>query len=386
MLRTRRILSKRLTALSALSMAALAAPVARAQEHAAGSSQSGLGSALDSLDAAFGTYLVGPIAKVLMFDLIAWDDPQTGAKLPFIVAWLILGAIFFTFRFGFIHVRGFAHALRVIRGDFDDPDDPGEVSHFQALSSALSATVGLGNIAGVAVAVKMGGPGALFWMVVAAFFGMSSKFAECTLGQMYRHVDENGRVLGGPMRYLEAGFAELGARGPGKLLAVLFAALCVGGSFGGGNMFQANQSLEGMAHLIPWLSTPLGSVTYGIVLAALVGLVIVGGIQRIGQVASKIVPLMCGLYLVAGVFILVTHISEAAGALQLIVTRAFNPEAVGGGVIGVLAVGFQRAAFLERGRRRLRGDRSLGRRDRGARARGLGGFHRPLHRHHGRLL
>ncbi|MDH5491747.1 MAG: alanine:cation symporter family protein, partial [Myxococcales bacterium] len=167
---------------------------------------------LDRLDSAFGEYLVGPMASVLFYDLVFWDnDPPPGApedadtKAPFIVVWLVFGAVFFTFRFTFVNIRAFGHAIAVTRGAYDNPDDPGEVSHFQALSSALSATVGLGNIAGVAVAVGMGGPGAVFWMVVAGFFGMSSKFAECTLGQLYREVDPRGNVSGGPMRYLYKG-------------------------------------------------------------------------------------------------------------------------------------------------------------------------------------
>ncbi len=297
------------------------------------------------LDAGFGRVVVAPIATVLMFDLVFWDDPENGAKLPFIVGWLILGAVFFTFRFRFINLRGFTHAIRVIRGDFDDPEHPGEVSHFQALSSALSATVGLGNIAGVAVAVKLGGPGALFWMVIAAFFGMSSKFAECTLGQMYRNVDDQGTVLGGPMQYLKRGFAELGAAGPGKAIAVFFAVLCIGGSFGGGNMFQANQSYQGLIALAPSLDSGMAKIIHGAVLALLVGIVIIGGIKRIGQVAAAIVPLMCGIYLLAGVTVILVNAGAIPEAFGLIFERAFNPQAVSGGVVGVLALGFQRAAF-----------------------------------------
>ncbi|MCA9576719.1 MAG: alanine:cation symporter family protein [Sandaracinaceae bacterium] len=303
---------------------------------------------IEAVDAQFGRWVVVPIASVLMKDVWFWDDggdPTDNTKVPFIVAWLILGAVFFTFRFRFINVRAFTHALRVVRGDFDDPSHAGEVSHFQALSSALSATVGLGNIAGVAVAVKLGGPGALFWMVVAAFFGMTSKFAECTLGQMYRSVDETGRVLGGPMQYLKRGFAELGMTRLGKVMATLFAVLCIGGSFGGGNMFQSNQSYQGVIQIIPALDNAAGKLIYGVLLAALVGVVIIGGIKRIGQVASAIVPLMCGLYLIAGLIVLVTNVSAIPAAFALIFERAFAPQAVSGGVVGVLAVGFQRAAF-----------------------------------------
>lgn len=306
------------------------------------------------VDQEFGRIVVAPIAAVLMFDVWFWDNPadpddpvaaQDNTKVPFIVMWLILGAVFFTLRFRFINLRGFTHAFRVVRGDYDDPSHPGEVSHFQALSSALSATVGLGNIAGVAVAVKLGGPGALFWMVVAAFFGMTSKFAECTLGQMYRSVDDTGRVLGGPMQYLKRGFAELGQTKLGRFMAAGFAVLCIGGSFGGGNMFQSNQSYQGVIQIIPALDNAPGKLIYGVVLAVLVGMVIIGGIKRIGQVASAIVPIMCGLYIAAGIIVLVTCFADIPAAFALIFERAFAPQAVTGGFVGVLAVGFQRAAF-----------------------------------------
>ena len=221
-------------------------------------------------------------------------------SLPAVVIWLVFGAIFFTFRMGFISIRGFGHAIKVVRGDFDHEEDEGEVSHFQALSSALSATVGLGNIAGVAIAVAVGGPGAIFWMVMAGFLGMSSKFTECTLGQMYRTKDASGATLGGPMRYLDVGLAELKMGGLGKVLAVLFAVMCIGGSFGGGNMFQANQSFVAVSDLIPFLGeSEYGALVYGIVLAILTGIVILGGIKSIGKVAEIIVPmpLWCPLLL-----------------------------------------------------------------------------------------
>ena len=299
-----------------------------------------------SLDQWFGNYLVGPIAKVLFYDLAFWDNGTEGElKLPFIVAWLIVGAVFFTLRFGFINLRGFGHAIAVTLGHYDKPDNPGEVSHFQALSSALSATVGLGNIAGVAVAVSMGGPGAVFWMIVAGFLGMSSKFAECTLGQMYRVVDDNGHVLGGPMRYLSDGLAEIGLGGFGKFLSALFALLCIGGSFGGGNMFQANQSYAQVSSVLPIFEGATGALTYGVVLAALVGIVIIGGIRRIGKVASIIVPAMCAIYLIAGLFIIFSNTDQIMPAFEKIVGSAFSTKAGIGGLLGVLVVGFQRAAF-----------------------------------------
>ncbi|MEM9188639.1 MAG: alanine/glycine:cation symporter family protein [Myxococcota bacterium] len=275
-------------------------------------------------------------------------DVQSGLSLPFIVLWLVLGAIFFTLRFAFINLRAFGHALAVTAGRYDKSDDPGEVSHFQALSSALSATVGLGNIAGVAVAVGVGGPGAVFWMIVAGFLGMSSKFAECTLGQVYREVDPTGKVSGGPMRYLEKGLREVGGNGLGifgKVLAVIFAVMCIGGSLGGGNMFQANQSAQQVAAIAPWFGTDVGRLVYGILLAALVGIVIIGGIRRIGKVAGFIVPIMCAVYVLAGLLILLMNFDQLGSAFGQIIGEAFTPMAGFGGAAGVLITGFQRAAF-----------------------------------------
>ena len=289
--------------------------------------EEGIGSVLRSLDGGFGANVVGPIASVLFFDLWFWDNGTEGEiKLPFIVVWLIAGATYFTFRFGFINLRAFRHAWVVTTGRYDDPDDPGEVTHFQALSSALSATVGLGNIAGVAVAVAMGGPGAVFWMVVAGFLGMSSKFTECTLGQMYREVGEDGHILGGPMRYLQVGLAEKRLPRLGKALSILFAVMCIGGSFGGGNMFQANQSYAQVADVLPFFAGGWGSLAYGVIL-------------------GFIVPFMCGLYLLAGLFIILTNLDQVGPAFREIVTQAFTPAAGFGGMVGVLITGFRRAAF-----------------------------------------
>ena len=313
----------------------------------AGATQdSGIGGVLKSVDQGFGSNVVGPIAQVLFYDLIFWDNGTEGElKLPFIVFWLIAGAIFFTLRFGFINIRAFKHAWVVTTGHYDNPGDPGEVTHFQALSSALSATVGLGNIAGVAVAVAVGGPGAIFWMVVAGFLGMSSKFIECTLGQMYREIGDDGHILGGPMRYLERGLDQLGLPRFGKFLAILFALMCIGGSFGGGNMFQANQSYAQVADVLPIFAGGWGALGYGILLAFLVGIVIIGGIRRIGRVAGFIVPVMCGIYLLAGLFIIITNFDQVGPAFGKIIGEAFSPEAGFGGMLGVLVTGFRRAAF-----------------------------------------
>ncbi len=262
---------------------------------------------------------------------------------PIVVVWLVLGAIFFTLRMNFINLRGFVHAIVVTSGKYDNPEETGEVTHFQALSAALSATVGLGNIAGVAVAVAVGGPGAIFWMILAGFLGMSSKFTECTLGQMYRIKDKNGQIRGGPMEYLSTGLEELGQGTLGKGLAVLFAVMCIGGSFGGGNMFQANQSGAAVRQLVPILDQY--PVAYGLILAFCVGLVIIGGIRSIGKAAGAIVPIMCGVYVAAALFILVTNASAVPDAFGTIFSEAFSPEAGRGGLIGVLIQGFKRAAF-----------------------------------------
>ena len=280
------------------------------------------------------------IGAVFFFDVLFWDDRHV---LPLVVLWLVLGAIYFTIKMGFINIRGFAHAVKVVRGKYSNPEDAGEVSHFQALSTALSATVGLGNIAGVAIAVSTGGPGATFWMIVAGFLGMSSKFAECTLGQQYRHVRSDGRIMGGAMYYLSEGLAEKGWGRLGKALAVLFAVLCIGGSIGGGNSFQVNQSLNAMQETVPVLGQY--PWMYGLLMVVLVGIVIIGGIRRIAKVADKIVPLMCGVYVLAALFIILTNFARIPEGLAIIVSQAFNPDAIYGGFIGTLVIGFQRAAF-----------------------------------------
>jgi len=309
---------------------------------------SALQAALVGLDHAFADYVVAPIDAVLFFDLAFWDNGQANeTTLPAVVVWLIAGAIFFTLRFGFINFRGFLHAIKCVRGRYTGPDEAGEISHFQALSAALSATVGLGNIAGVAVAVGAGGPGAIFWMVVAGLLGMSSKFAECTLGQKYRILKPDGGLVGGPMIYLRDGLREKGYPRLGLTLSFVFAVMCLGGSFGGGNMFQSNQAFAIVSTQIPWLTEQreIGAAIFGLILAFFVGLVILGGIRRIGEVAGVLVPLMCILYIAAGGLILVLHASELPHALGVIVGSAFSLKAGFGGLLGVLIQGFRRAAF-----------------------------------------
>lgn len=306
----------------------------------------------------------------------AWEGfvfttiPIGGLDVPIVVILLVGGAGFFTVYFGFVNVRKFPLAINVVRGKYDhieegsdpvtteslnvvDGDIPetirkegqeGEVSHFQALATAVSGTVGLGNIAGVAVAIAVGGPGATFWMIVCGLIGMSSKFVECTLGVKYRDVDAEGTVYGGPMYYLSKGLGEKGFTKLGKTLAVIFAILCVGASFGGGNAFQSNQAT---VQLISMLGLEGGAVKtiIGIVLAALVALVILGGIKSIAKVTGRIVPFMAAIYVAACLFIIVSNIGFIDDAFGLIMKGAFSPEAGLGGLLGVLITGFQRAAF-----------------------------------------
>jgi AGCS family alanine or glycine:cation symporter len=270
---------------------------------------------------------------------------------PFVIYLLVGSAIFFTLYFGFPNIRYFITSINVVRGKYDEIEKDGsnskdgEVSHFQALTTAVSGTVGNGNIAGVALAIALGGPGATFWMIVCGLMGMSLKFVECTLGVHYRDVDKDGVVYGGPMYYLSKGLKEKGFTILGKISAVLFAIFCIGGSFGGGNAAQANQAAIVLKDLLGFESTFAGAVI-GIILAVVVGIIIIGGIKRIASVTEKIVPFMALLYILACVYILVINFSFIDDAFALIFREAFNPTAIGvGGIIGVLMVGFRRAAF-----------------------------------------
>ena len=240
---------------------------------------------VSAIDAVF-SEIVNFLAGIFFFEVKGF---------PLIVLWLIAGAIFFTLRMSFINIRGFKHAIEVVQGKYDDPNDEGDVSHFQALATALSGTVGLGNIAGVSIAVQVGGPGAVVWMTLGGFLGMSSKFVECTLAQMYRRVQPDGTVAGGPMYYISKGLSDRGLRPVGQVLAIIFALLCVIASLGGGNMFQANQAYAAVAGVIPGLPNWL----FGLVVAVLVGFVIIGGIRRIASVTARLVPAMAVIYVLA---------------------------------------------------------------------------------------
>lgn len=301
--------------------------------------------------------------------IVFWIVPGTG--VPLIVMILVFGATFFTLYFGFVNIRKFPLAINVVRGKYDEVEEPeghgvekaevnivggditdtirdesqqGEVSHFQALATAVSGTVGLGNIAGVALAIAIGGPGATFWMILCGLLSMSTKFVECTLGVKYRDVDENGTVYGGPMYYLSRGLSERGYTGLGKALAVIFSILCVGASFGGGNAVQSNQAAEQLSAMLGWEGGSSGFVI-GLVLAFIVGIVIIGGIKRIASVTEKIVPFMAIIYAVACLVVIFANYSYIDDAFVLIFKGAFTPEAGLGGLFGVLIVGFRRAVF-----------------------------------------
>lgn len=299
----------------------------------------------DGIDAAIDKWLT-PISDFIV-GKVFYSISIAGADVKLIVLWLIAGSVFCTFYFNFINLKMFRHALDLVRGRYDKPESKGEVSHFQALSTAISGTVGLGNIAGVAVAVAVGGPGATFWMILAGFLGMSLKFCECTLGVKYRIINEDGTVSGGPMHYLSKGLAEKGHASLGKILAVFFSICCIGGALGGGNMFQANQSFQQFVSVTGgdgsffadkgWL--------FGLIISIILGFVIIGGIKSIAKVTSKLVPLMAIIYLAAGLVIILINITGVPEAVIRIISEAFSPSAAAGGALGALIIGFQRAAF-----------------------------------------
>ncbi|TWU38739.1 Amino-acid carrier protein AlsT [Novipirellula aureliae] len=298
---------------------------------------------MTQIDTWFGDYVVTPVAKAIFFDFGTKNWKWTQTSIPFVVVWLLAGGVFLTIRMGFINFRAFRHAIDLARGVYDSPGEPGEVTHFQALAAALSATVGLGNIAGVAIAIGTGGPGATLWIMVVGILGMSAKFTECTLGQLYRVTDDDGHVIGGPMRYLHSGLKDIGLEPLGRVLAVVFMVLCIGASFGGGNAFQVGQSLATVRDEIPALETM--PWIYGLVMAVAVGVVIIGGIKSIGAVAGRIVPFMCIAYVLAALYILLHNLTSIPAAIVTIVTEAFAPQAMYGGFLGVLVIGIKRAAF-----------------------------------------
>ena len=284
-----------------------------------------------------------PIAA-LIGQIVFFKIPVFGADLPVVVLWLVVGAVFFTFRMGFINLSGFKHAIELVRGDWSDPKGHGEVSHFQALATAVSGTVGIGNIGGVAVAVTVGGPGATFWLILAGFLGMSTKFVECTLGVKYRTENPDGSVSGGPMYYLRKGFSDRGMEGFGKFMGTFYAIGIFIGALGIGNMFQSNQAYVQLNNVSGGALDGLGWLV-GLVMAIIVFAVIVGGIKSIARVTEKIVPFMAVFYCVFALIVILMNFSSIPQAIANVFTGAFTGEGVTGGALGAMIIGFQRAVF-----------------------------------------
>jgi len=287
--------------------------------------------------------LTAPIAKFIS-DIVFFSIPIFGVDFPLVVLWLVVGAVFFTFYMGFINIRGFKHAIQLIRGDYSDPKSHGEVSHFQALATAVSGTVGVSNIGGVAIAVTVGGAGATFWLILAGFLGMSTKFVECTLGVKYRNEFKDGSVSGGPMYYLKKGFAERGWAGFGKFIGVFYAVgICIG-ALGIGNMFQSNQAYVQLNGVTGGALESLGWLV-GLVMGGLVFMVIIGGIKSIVKVTEKIVPFMAIFYCLFALIVIMMNVDTLPQAVANIFTGAFTGEGVAGGALGAMIIGFQRAVF-----------------------------------------
>ncbi|MDC1287248.1 alanine:cation symporter family protein [Gammaproteobacteria bacterium] len=295
----------------------------------------GIDDAINSATAPIASF----IGQVVFFKI-----PIFGAQLPVVVLWLVVGAVFFTFYMGFINLRGFKHAIQLVRGDYADPNSHGEVSHFQALATAVSGTVGIGNIGGVAVAVTVGGPGATFWLIMAGFLGMSTKFVECTLGVKYRKEFDDGHVSGGPMYYLRQGFKDRGMEGFGKFMGTFYAIGIFIGALGIGNMFQSNQAYVQLNNVSGGALDGLGWLV-GLILAGVVFAVIIGGIKSIARVTEKIVPFMAVFYCLFAIIVILMNVGSLPQAIANIFTGAFTGEGVAGGALGAMIIGFQRAVF-----------------------------------------
>jgi len=292
--------------------------------------------------------IMTPINNVL-YNGVFFSVPFMGAKLKLVIAWLIIGSVFCTFYFGFLNVRGFAQAIRLVRGDYSDPNskEAGEVSHFQALATALSGTVGVGNIGAIPILLLIGGPGALFWLMVAGLIGMSAKFCECTLGVMYRRENPDGTVSGGPMYAMLRGFAQLGRPKLGKFLSYFFAISLVVGCLGAGNMFQSNQAVMQFVNITGGADSYFATRgwIFGVGMAIVVGLVILGGIKGIAKLTEKLVPFMALFYLSGALVVLAAHANRIPAAIASVFSNAFTPEAATGGFVAIMIIGFQRAVF-----------------------------------------
>lgn len=289
--------------------------------------------------------VAAPVAD-FMLKWVFYSVPLFGTQVKVVVMLLLGAGVFCTLYFRFVNITAFGRAIALVTGRCDKtPDAPGEVGHFQALATACGATVGLGNIAGVAIAVSKGGPGATFWMIVAGLLGMSLKFCECTLGVKYRRENPDGSVSGGPMYYLSRGLGEMGLGRLGKALSVMFAVFCIGGTIGAGGIFQANQSFRQIQNIAEADGTHVSGVLFGIVLAIVLGFVIIGGIKKIATVTARVVPFMAIIYVLSAGAVIALQIDKLPEAFSLIVRGAFSPEGVEGGMLGVMVWGFQRAAF-----------------------------------------
>ena len=290
--------------------------------------------------------LAQPLTDVISA-FIFYSVSVAGTDVPLIVCWLIFAAFFFTFYMGFVNFRGFAHAVSIVRGALKNDKHEGEISHFQALSTAMSGTIGIGNIAGVAITVSLGGAGAIFWLILAGLVGMTTKFVECTLGVKYRVLNPDGTVSGGPMYYLRDGLAQKGFPRLGKYLGNFFAVSIVIGCLGAGNMFQSNQAYVQLVEVSGGTNSPLVGYGWlvGLVLAVMVGLIIVGGIKSIANVTARLVPFMILIYIVGALIVLAINASAIPGAIGAIFAGAFTMSGVSGGFIGIMILGFQRAAF-----------------------------------------
>ena len=280
-------------------------------------------------------------------DIIFYKVEVAGIEITLVIVWLVIAAVFFTLYFKFINLTGMWHGVQLALGKDNDADAPGEITHFQALCTALSGTVGIGNIGAIAFAIAIGGPGALFWLIVAGFLGMTTKFAECTLGVKYRQSNADGTFSGGPMYYLNRGLADRGFPALGKFLGGFYAVGLVFGCLGAGNMFQSNQAYS------QFVVVTGGSDSYfadrgwlfGIVLAFVLGMVIIGGIKSIAKVTSKLVPLMAVLYCSCAVVVLLMNAQYIPGAIAWVFRESMGTEQVSGGMVGIMMIGFQRALF-----------------------------------------
>ncbi len=294
------------------------------------------------IDKFFGDYTSGFVKSVFFTVKI------NGYEVLAVVLWLAAAGVILTFAFQFVNIRSFGLALRTVRGKYRNADDPGEVTHFQALSAAVSGTVGLGNIAGVAIGIQQGGPGVAFWLFLSGFLGMTTKFAECTLGVKYREILPDGRVSGGAMYYLRKGLAERGMGGLGKVLAFFFAIFCIFASFGGGNIFQVNQTTAQLVAVTGGSESVFAQNQwmFGAIMAVMTGLVIIGGIKGIAKVTDKLVPVMCVTYIVSCLAVLAVNAGNIGAAFGRIISEAFEPRAaVTGGMLAAFVWGMRRATF-----------------------------------------